>query len=166
VGLIGAVRDATLQMDSSAAVTVEPMASTLAFAFLPSRIGAALVGLLGGLGAALAMVGLDGVVAFAVSRRTSEIGIRIAPGASSRNVVRLVLSDSGLLVGAGLLAGLAAALLLTKPLAAFLVAELPSRDPTSFAGSAILLLATSLAASWTPARRATRIAPATALRAE
>jgi predicted permease len=164
--MLGSIRDAILQMDGSAAVTVQPMTSVLAFAFLPSRIGAALVGLLGLLGAALAMVGLYGVIAFAVSRRTSEIGIRIALGASSRNVMRLVLSDSVLLVGAGLLIGLAAALFVTTPLAAFLVAELPSRDPVSFGASALLLMLTSIAASWAPARRATRIAPASALRAE
>jgi predicted permease len=164
--MLGSIRDAILQMDGSAAVTVQPMTSVLAFAFLPSRIGAALVGLLGVLGAALAMVGLYGVIAFAVSRRTSEIGIRIALGASSRNVMRLVLSDSVLLVGAGLLIGLAAAFFVTTPLAAFLVAELPSRDPVSFSASALLLLLTSIAASWAPARRATRIAPASALRAE
>jgi ABC-type antimicrobial peptide transport system permease subunit len=80
--------------------------------------------------------------------------------------MRLVLSESGLLVGAGLLIGLAAAFFVTVPLAAFLVAELSSRDPVSFVASAALLLATSVAASWTPARRATRIAPASALRAE
>ena len=164
--MVPSVRDAMMQMDASAAFSIEPMTSTVAFAFLPSRIGAALVGLLGALGAGLAMVGLYGVVAFAVSRRTSEIGIRIALGASNRNVVSLVLSDSGLLVGVGLLFGLAAAFILTQPLAAFLVAELPARDPLSFAASALLLLTTSLAASWTPARRATRIPPATALRTE
>jgi predicted permease len=164
--MVASIREAALQTDPSAAITVEPMASVLAFAFLPSRVGAVLVGLLGLLGAALAMVGLYGVVAFAVSRRTSEIGIRIALGASNRNVMRLVLSESGLLVGTGLLIGLAAAFFVTVPLAAFLVAELSSRDPVSFVASAALLLATSVAASWTPARRATRIAPASALRAE
>jgi ABC-type antimicrobial peptide transport system permease subunit len=164
--VVASVRDATLQMDSSAAVTVQPMTSVLAFAFLPSRVGAALVGLLGALGAALAMVGLYGVVAFAVSRRTSEIGIRIALGASNQNVMRLVLSESVVLVAAGLILGLAAAFFITPPLAAFLVAELPSRDPVSFSASSILLLLTSVVASWTPARRATRIAPASALRAE
>jgi putative ABC transport system permease protein len=164
--MIAPVRDAVMGMDASAAVTVEPMTSTLAFAFLPSRIGAALVGLLGVLGAALAMVGLYGVVAFAVTRRTSEIGLRIALGASPRSVVRLVVSDSALLVGIGLLAGLSLAFLVTPPLSAFLVAELPSRDPLSFTGSAILLVATSLLASWGPARRATHIAPTIALRAE
>ena len=164
--MTGAVRQAILQMDDSAAVAVEPMTATLAFAFLPSRIGAALVGALGVLGAALAMVGLYGVVSFAVSRRTSEIGIRIALGASRNAVVRLVLSDGAVLVGAGLVAGLGFAFIATRPLAAFLVAELPSRDPWSFAGSAILLLLTSLLACWNPAQRATRIAPAIALRAD
>jgi predicted permease len=164
--IVASIRDAALQMDPSAAITVEPMASALAFAFLPSRVGAVLVGLLGSLGATLAMVGLYGVIAFAVARRTSEIGLRIALGASNKNVMRLVLSESGLLVGVGLLLGLGAAFFVTVPLAAFLVAELPSRDPISFIASAILLLATSVAASWTPARRATRIAPASALRAE
>ena len=163
---IASVRDAMMRMDGSAAFSIEPMTSALAFAFLPSRVGAVLMGLLGALGAALAMVGLYGVVAFAVSKRTSEIGIRVALGASNRNVVSLVLSDSGLLVGAGLLLGLAAAFVVTQPLAAFLVAELPSRDPISFAASGLLLFFTSLAASWAPARRATRIAPAVALRAE
>jgi hypothetical protein len=163
---VHSIREAAMQMDPSAAITVEPMNSLLAFAFLPSRVGAVLVGLLGSLGAALAMVGLYGVVAFAISRRTFEIGIRIALGASSRNVIRLVLSESGLLVVVGLLVGLAAAFFVTIPLAAFLVAELPSRDPVSFVTSAMLLLLTSVAASWAPARRATRIAPASALRAE
>ena len=165
-GMVGAVRDAILQMDSAAAVTVEPMTSTLAFAFLPSRIGAVLVGLLGVLGAVLAMVGLYGVVSFAVTRRTPEIGIRLALGASRGAVVRLVLADGGVLVGTGLLIGLGLALIVTRPLAAFLVAELPAGDPVSFGASALLLLATSLLASWSPARRATRVAPATALRAE
>lgn len=164
--MIASVRQMVLQMDASAAVTVEPMASAVAFAFLPSRIGAVLVGLLGVLGATLAMVGLYGVVSFAVARRTFEIGLRLALGAPNRAVVRLVLSDSGMLVGIGLAVGLGLAFFVTRPLAAFLVAELPSRDPVSFAGSAILLLLTSLAASWTPARRALRIAPTAALRAE
>lgn len=164
--MIAGVRQSILQMDTSAAATVEPMSAALAFAFLPSRIGATLVGLLGVVGAALAMVGLYGVISFAVTRRTSEIGIRLALGAPRGAVLRLVLSDAGVLVAVGLIAGLGLAFLLTRPLAAFLVAELPSRDPISFAGSAILLLATSALASWTPARRATRIAPAMSLRAE
>lgn len=163
---IAAVRQTILQMAPSAAATVEPMTAALAFAFLPSRIGAALVGMLGLLGATLAMVGLYGVISYAVARRTFEIGIRVALGAPREAVLRLVLSDAGLLVGIGLLGGLGVAFVVTAPLAAFLVAELPARDPLSFAGSAVLLLSTSLLASWTPARRATRIAPALALRAE
>jgi predicted permease len=166
IPMAGTVRDAILQMDSSAAVVVEPMTATLAFAFLPSRIGAALMGMLGALGAVLAMVGLYGVVSYAVTRRTREIGIRLALGASHRAVMRLVLRDGGLLVGLGLGAGIGLALLVTRPLAAFLVAELPASDPLSFASSAILLLLISLLATWSPARRATKIAPTSALRAE
>jgi putative ABC transport system permease protein len=160
------VRDVVLQADPSAAVTIEPMTSTLAFAFLPSRIGAALVGSLGLLGAMLAMVGLYGVVAFAVARRTSEIGIRVALGASRSAVARLVLYDASVLVATGLVVGLALTFFIAQPLSAFLVATLPPRDPLSFAASAALLVATSLLASWHPARRAMRISPGVALRVE
>ena len=124
------------------------------------------MGLLGALGAILAMVGLFGVVSYAVTRRTFEIGVRIALGASRGSVMRLVLRDGGLLVGLGLMIGLGLALFVTRPLSAFLVADLPPADPVSFAGSALLLLLTSLAASWSPARRATRVPPGIALRAE
>jgi predicted permease len=160
------VRDVVLQMDPSAAVSVEPMTTTIAFAFLPSRIGAVLVGSLGLLGAVLAMVGLYGVVAFTVARRTSEIGIRLALGASQGAVSRLVLSDATALVGTGLMVGLALAFFILQPLTAFLVATLPARDPVSFAATAVLLFTTSLFASWNPARRAMRIQPGVALRVE
>ena len=162
----GSARAAILAIDNSAAVWVEPMASALAFAFLPSRIGAALVGTLGALGTLLAMVGLYGIISFAVSRRTSEIGIRIALGASHQSIMRLVLSEGTILVGAGVVVGLGVAFVATRPLAAFLVAGLDTSDPTSFAATAILLGATSLAAGWGPARRATRIEPSLSLRAE
>ncbi|HXW05594.1 MAG TPA: ABC transporter permease [Vicinamibacterales bacterium] len=160
------MREAVLAADGTTAVSVQPMRSALSFAMLPSRVGAALLGILGGLGTFLAMVGLFGVISFAVSRRTSEIAVRLALGASRGAIARLLLRDAGLLVGGGIAVGLVLAVFVMQPLTAFLVAGLSPIDPLSFAWTVGVLLLASSAAVWGPGRRAVRIEPATALRVE
>ena len=113
----------------------------------------------------LAAMGLYGLVAFSVGQRTREIGIRMALGARAADVQRLVVGEALRLSAAGLLAGVAAALLLTRRVSGLLY-QIPAHDPETFTAVAALLALVTLVAAWVPARRAGRVDPATALRAE
>jgi putative ABC transport system permease protein len=113
----------------------------------------------------LAGVGVYGVMAYSVSQRTQEIGVRMALGATVASVFRLVLGQALKLVAIGVVAGLTAAGLLTQLLATLLFETEPI-DPVTFAATALVLIAVATLASYVPARRGTRIAPTEALRAE
>ena len=113
----------------------------------------------------LASGGLYGVASYAVSQRTREIGVRMALGAQPTDVVRLVLGRGLVLVGAGLVLGLLAALAAAGVMRA-LVVGIDPRDPLTFGVTAVALGAVALFATWLPARRATRIDPLIALRTE
>jgi putative ABC transport system permease protein len=122
-----------------------------------------LLGLLGGLGLVLTLVGIFGTTAYAVGRRTQEIGVRMALGARPRQVVIAVVRDAMWPALAGIVLGLAAATLATKVIASFLFNTEPN-DPGTFAAAAMLMLAAATLAAWIPARRAARVDPVEALR--
>jgi predicted permease len=112
---------------------------------------------------ALSAVGIYGVLAFGVAQRGREFGIRQALGADGRSILALVLADGLRTAAAGLACGIAGALALTRLLASMLFG-VTARDPAAFAGAAAVLLAVALSACYLPARRATRVDPAVALR--
>ena len=112
------------------------------------------------------MAGLFAMVSYSVTRRTKEIGVRMALGAPAGAVVRLVVADAAVLVATGLAIGLALAALVTQPLAMFLVEGLSPHDPLAFAGTALLFAAVSIVATIPPVRRAIGVGPLVALRTE
>jgi predicted permease len=129
------------------------------------RLGAALAAAMGLLGLLLAVVGVYGVVSYAATQRTQELGIRMALGASPRQVLALLLKQGAQLVAAGLLFGLAGAWALTRAMSHMLVGISPS-DPLTYLSVAALLSSITLLACWIPARRAMRVDPMVALRYE
>ena len=129
------------------------------------RFNMALLGLFGLLGLVISAVGIYGVMAYIVSQRTREIGVRMALGASRAAVVRMVLANSGGLVAAGLVVGTACAWYVSSVARSFLF-ELDARDPRAFAAAVACLAVAALIATVVPARRAAGVDPMIALRAE
>ncbi|MCX6636215.1 MAG: ABC transporter permease [Acidobacteria bacterium] len=160
------VRQVLRRVEPAAGTEVATLYSSIGLAFLPSQVGAALLGSIGVLGLLLAAVGLYGVMVYSVARRTREIGVRMTLGASRGDISRMVLFDSARVTFIGSTIGLFVALFLTRPLAIFLVPGLEPADPLSFCAVVVVLMLTGLVATWGPVRRALAIDPASALRWE
>lgn len=129
------------------------------------RRRAILLGLLGALGLLLSLVGVFGMTAYAVSRRTQEIGVRMAVGATPPDVLRMMLTDVAKPVGFGIAAGLVGAALATRTIKSFLF-QTSATEPATLAIVAVTIAVAALLAAWIPSRRALRVDPVSALRAE
>jgi len=164
--MMGAVRAQVNQLDRNLALTNgQTVEQLLSQGLWAARMGAALLGLFGLLALILASIGIYGVLSYSVTQRTSEIGIRMALGAQSQQVLKLVLRQGMLLAGIGVLVGVAIALPITR-FASTLLYGVSVWDPLTYISITLLLMAVAFLACYVPARRATRIDPLVALRFE
>jgi hypothetical protein len=164
--LVPAVRDALITAAPDLPV-VEPglLSDRLADLLMPQRFAGTLLSLFGIAAMALAGVGIYGVTAFSVARRTREIGIRVALGAARADIVRLIVTGVLRPIGVGAAAGLAAAALAARLIAGFLQGISPL-DPVAFGATAAAIIVIAIAVTWVPLRRALAVDPSVALRAE
>ncbi len=160
-----AVRHSFLEIDSSLTPSITTLAELVDRSAHDAKVIAQLSSLFGLLALVLAAIGLYGVMAYAVSRRTSEIGIRIALGARAGNVLWMILGEALLVVALGIGLGAPTALGLAQLVSSQLFG-LSSSDPVTLAAATALLLTVSALASYIPARRATKVDPMVALRYE
>ena len=160
------VRAQVLALDRDQPVyRVMTMNESVSYSVAPQRIGGTLMGTFAGFALVLAAMGLFGVIAYTVSERTREIGIRMALGAKAGEVCRMVVGQGMTLALIGLLLGLPLAFLIGRAIAGLLYGVAPN-DVATFAGVSAILAGVALAACYVPARRAMRVDPAVALRSE
>jgi putative ABC transport system permease protein len=157
------IASALTAVDRDVAFSFRPLADQVNASLIQERIVATLAGFFGVLALLLAALGLYGVTAYAVTRRRTEIGIRMALGASPGGVVRLVLSRVTVLVVAGIAIGAAVSVWASQFVTALLYG-LPPRDPVTLGGAVVTLTIVGAIAGWLPAFRASRIDPAQVLR--
>jgi predicted permease len=164
--LAARLRDAVRAVNPSLAVyNVRPMTEVISGAIAPRRANTYLITLFGVAAVLLAAIGVYGVIAYGVARRTREIGIRMALGAQRGNVIGLVVSEGIVLAVLGVSIGLAGAWALRRLLASLLYGVTPN-DPAAYVGAAVVLLVVAVLAALMPARRALRVDPVLAIRAE
>jgi putative ABC transport system permease protein len=164
--LTSSAREAIWSVKRNIRITeVAPMDQVIAASLAQRRFPMMLLGLFAAAALALAAVGLYGVIAYAVTQRTMEIGVRMALGAQPGQVLRMVLRQGMSLAGLGVALGLGGSIALGRFVAGFLFEVRPS-DPTMLATVALMLAAVALLACWIPARRAARLDPLAALRCE
>ncbi len=160
------LRSAVAAVDSATRVdAISTMDDVVGRAFAPWRFSSVVVTAFAVIGLVFAAVGIAALVAFAVSQRTREIGVRVALGAQTRDVVVLIAGEGARIAAAGLAGGLVAAWILRRSVESMLFGVKPD-DALTFFGVALLLAFVSMLAAYLPARRAARIDPASALRAE
>jgi len=164
--LASALRGAVTALDANEATSaIRTMDDLISTSLAQPRFSTLLLGLFAAIALTLAAIGLYGVISYAVSQRTREIGVRMALGAGPRDIVRLVVGQGFRMTAIGLAIGLAGAFALTRLLSGLLF-EVTPYDAASFAGLPLLLAAIALAACWIPARRAARVDPLISLRDE
>jgi predicted permease len=159
------VTEAMNEMDPRIAVTFSVLARQIEESFLRERLLAMLSIVFAGIAALLALLGLYGVIAYGVARRTNEIGVRMALGAGRGDVLSMILREAAALIAVGVVAGLLIALGTGRPAEALLFGISPY-EPVTLATATAVLIALGLMASYWPARAATRIDPTVALRVE
>lgn len=165
--VIPAVRNELLSLDSSLDIKdIAPMSSQIGNTLAATRLASTLIGVFGLVALLLASIGLYGVMAWMVGRRTHEVGIRMALGAQRRDVLSLILKQGTVLTISGVLVGLFAAFITTRLIDTQQLYEVSATDPLTFGAISLLLTVVSLLACYLPARRATRVDPLVALRCE
>jgi len=164
--MISTIRDEVRKLDPNLPVFgVKTLTEHMGVSLFPARVAATLLGGFGLLALTLAGIGIYGVMAYAVTQRTREIGIRVALGARPTDVLRLCMRHGVLLSVIGVLIGLVATFALTRLMASLLYGVSPT-DAVTFISISLLLTAVALLASYLPARRATKVDPMIALRHE
>ena len=166
-GVTTAVSQAVRSVDADVPLyQVRTLESIVSDRVAERRLAAILISIFGTLALALAAVGIYGVMSYAVTQRSHELGIRMALGAQRNEIFKLVIGSGMLLAGIGLVIGFTAAFFGLAPLVASVLFHVTATDPPTYAISPLVLLAVALLAAWLPARRATRVDPMIALRYE
>ena len=160
-----AVRAQLHELDPGLPITLESRYDEMATALFPSQIATVALGIMGGMGAILAITGIFGMAAYSVSKRLRELGIRVALGAQRKEVLRAALGRAFKLLAFGSVAGLVLGLLASRVLA-LIVYQATPRDPVVLAGVVLSMCLLGLLATWIPARRALSVDPVILLREE